>query len=108
MSQIKGVNKSETKVIYTISKDNDFFKQMTKVLLKLGLENKLPAEFPTEVETDEDLIDLTSKNDFYNESRTEDKDITMVYGNKSIFVIAIGTEKFIVEFNKYFNEVFSF
>ncbi len=108
MSQIKGINKSETKVVYTLSKDNDFFKQMTEVLIKLGLHEKIPADFPIKLEDDEEPIDLTQKNEFYNEVKENNKDISIIYATSKIFVIASGSEEFIIEFNKYINNYFSF
>ena len=108
MSQIKGVDKSETKVIYTLSKDNNFFKQMTEVLVRLGLHEKIPYDFPIKLEDNEEPIDLTKKHEFHNEIRDVNKDITIIYATKKIFVIASGSEDFIKEFNKFINSYFSF
>jgi hypothetical protein len=108
MSQIKSVNKSETKAVYTLSKDNDFFKQMTEVLVKLGLHEKIPEDFPIKLEDDEEPIDLTQKNEFYNDVNDIEKDISIIYATTKIFVIASGSEDFINDFNKYINNYFSF
>ena len=62
MSQIKGINKSETKVVYTLSKDNDFFKQMTEVLIKLGLhEGFIDKELKLACYTDHQIFERHHK-----------------------------------------------
>jgi len=108
MSKIKAVNKSETKVVYTVSKDSDFFKQMTEVLVKLGLREKIPPDFPVELVDGEEPIDLTEKHEFYDEIRDVDKDISIVFATTKIFVITSGSREFIKEFNRVFNDFFSF
>ena len=37
-----------------------------------------------------------------------DKDITIIYATHGIFVIAVGSDAFIQDFNKFVNEYFSF
>ena len=69
---------------------------------------KIPADFPIKLEDDEEPIDLTQKNEFYNEVKENNKDISIIYATSKIFVIASGSEEFIIEFNKYINNYFSF
>ena len=97
MSRIKGVDKSETNVVYTLSKDDDFLKQITEVAAQLGLHDELDA-FPVELGDDE----------FYNKIRGAYKDITIVFATNNIFVIASGSKEFIEDFNKAINDHFSF
>ena len=110
MSKVLGMNKSDKKSIFIVSKDNDFYSQITKILLNLGLqEHNLPVNFPCNISPPEESApDLTKESDFYEQTRDTDVDLTIVYGKDKIFLILACDEAFMKKFNEEFNKNFSF
>ena len=76
MSQIVGIYKSSTKSIFKISKELDFFDQISKVFKEIGFA-AVSSSLTEELKVDA-FDDLSEKG----------LDITVVYGKDVIFVIA--------------------
>ncbi len=119
MSKILAVDKSNTRTIYTLSKNYRFYKQITKTLKSLGFDNhNLPVDFPALLTEGEEPTDLKKRIDSFDSARlnlseddNEDKNgksILFIYGKDKIFLIIHSEEQFMEDFNKEFNKNFSF
>jgi hypothetical protein len=109
MTKILAVNKRENKVIYTFSKDNQFYKKITKTLLATGLsKDELPPNFPAILNEQENSLNLEEKSDFYEETSMSPFDLTLVYGKDKIFAIAKAEKSLIKKFNEQVNNQFCF
>lgn len=106
MSKFIGIKKTENKSIYILSKDNDFLKQMTDVLIRLGLHEQIPEDFPCNLSNEEEVINLDEKNDFYHSIEGDTYDINIIYANKKIFVICNSDKESIETFNDIMNSYF--
>ena len=66
MSKILAVDKSNTRTIYTLSKNYRFYKQITKTLKSLGFDNhNLPVDFPALLTEGEEPTDLKKRIDSF-------------------------------------------
>ena len=107
MSKLLAVDKSETSTIYTLSKDNQFYKQMSKVFKNIGFENhNLPVDFPDNLSDGEKPLDLKKEFDYFENIREKEESIILVYGKNKIFLIIHSKQKFMKTFNKEFNKIF--
>ena len=109
MGKLLAVDKSDTRTIYTLSKDNRFYKQITKILKNLGFEDhNLPVDFPATLSKGEEPVNLKKRVDCFDSARLKEESILFVYGKDKIFLIIHSKEQFMKDFNKEFNKVFSF
>ena len=109
MSKIISVKKSETKSVYLLTKNNKFYAKMSKVLLRLGLEEwDFPIGFPEGLSEGEESIDLENSFDFFDEIEGKTYNLMLIYGKDKIFLIFTADINKSNDFNIIFNKVFSF